>query len=158
MLLFFLSPSLLFVPFIHPSLSPTAKHFSFLWCFGYRWGLPRYCTDLDSHKVTGEYAPYLPPTEGRHSIQPLRCQRGDWDILGRLCFEPLLPLSQCVYVCIFQALHFPEKGPGFMSAWAAASDISREGWVFPAKSWAGGTALCVAVCEWVDSSHRNTIQ
>lgn len=155
-----------FAVFIRPSLSSTAKHFSFLWCFGYRWGLPGYRSVSVSHTVTGRAQNMLLiclPQKADTESKPLNCQKGCKDILGKLfCTPPIShtnhPSTKCVYVCIFQALHFPERSTGFMSAWAAASDISREGWVFPANIWVGRGKRHCSLCVWVDSFHRNTIQ
>lgn len=149
--LFFPSPL-----WLAPSIRLCQKQFSFLWCFGDRCGLPRYRSNSDCHIVTGgrtEYASHLLPAEGRQSIQPLHCQKGDADILGERCSAPLprFLLSQFVCKCIFWALHFPERSPGFVSAWAAASDISREGMSVSCKQLGGEARevlLCVCVWGW----------
>lgn len=139
-----------------PSIRLCQKQFSFLWCFGDRCGLPRYRSNSDCHIVTGgrtEYASHLLPAEGRQSIQPLHCQKGDADILGERCSAPLprFLLSQFVCKCMYVSFEPFISQKGARDLWVhelPRATSPEKGWVFPANSWEGrrGRYCCVCVC------------
>lgn len=153
MLLFFPSPL-----WFAPSIRLCQKQFSFLWCFGDRCGLPRYRSNSDCHIVTGgrtEYASHLLPAEGRQSIQPLHCQKGDADILGERCSAPLprFLLSQFVCKCMYLlSPSFPRKEPRICECMSCRErHLQRRDECFlqtVGRGGEGGTAVCVCVGGW----------
>lgn len=129
-----------------------------------------------SNRGSAEYAPYLPPTEGRHSIQPLQ-QRYTWQAVfcaplahthtptptnttttSTSTITTTPPFPVCVCMCL-SSLSFPRKEPRIYECMSRRKRHLQRRMSVSCKQLGGeGKEALLCMCVWVDSSHRNTIQ